>query len=914
MAFCVYCGKCFTRKEHLERHLVSHTNITPHRCLSCHLPFSRRLDLLKRHCAAYHGQTLTDSIEATSTVKARTAIACKSCAKAKTGCDKKVPCSRCVTKQIQCEPRYLRRGMGGNKNQQPTTPPKDGDNTNNNSSNESGSPKESAPDTLKEAEVFDSTEFFGSSPTKNESSVQEQMEISFVEPLQKFSNDFQGDINILDAEAQISEFTSWNDFAFDQEMYSTDNILPGNDLDSYNLSDQMETIKTPASNLVTPALTICTSPSINKTSFLQEVSPNQARLSINNANFIDRWSPHDFQVIIAAEDAWPIACCNAQIFSGVCPRTASFHLKSLQQVCDNENVWTSFDTSFSQMDANDVEIVPLSPGTREKIVAITQSFLHKVLATQMGELHGRSGQSEPSRFLILPPPNILESFISNYSRNLAVYFSLLPGGRLNINELMVDSQSSTLLVILMIAQGSTSVSSAEAKYLAMGLTEICRLSLFEAIDRNTGLSADFVMLHCAFLFVLLGAWGGDKWHMNVAVGHTPMLILMLKYAGMLEPQRFMISFSSAPGLELDWRAWQEYESRNRLVYNWVSVDQELSLFHDTYPILATMDIETPLPDSEHLWVANNADDWFKAFTESHSYDMDHVASASLSTRPLPSLHALFQLFSSGNLAYQQVQPSPLYLKLLLHPLHALTCHLRHALACDAEVARLGRESRAISRAITLMKIEELESLLQKWYDLNAAQEHSDPSNPVTQGNYILFHLISLNTVTSMPEIEKFARSGPFDELSGEFMLRYNKCVYQTTEALYHAGQVLRVLQIMPKISRPPWWPAALYRATIILWIESMRRSRDVSALHGRIGPLRAINSSFPNQHQGKGHSWNVDEVLVLSRSDGTNTFLDSPKEVLGHCVGFLDDPLATGIANGIRRKLETLARNWHGEI
>lgn len=556
MAFCVYCGKCFTRKEHLERHLVSRTKESIkqarheliyrliryqyHATSMSRLPFTilekvvripisqgmatniSHRDLLKRHCAAYHGQTLTDSIGATSAVKARTAIACKSCAKAKTGCDKKVPCSRCVTKQIECEPRYLRRGIGGHKNPETSNGA--------NSSESTTKPEVVLP---KMVDELGGTDFFDSDPSsKTQSTAQEQIDADiFPEPLDKFPDDFQRGDDTLNSEGQcdISDFSSWNDFTFEQ--FATDNIIAGGGLDSYSLPDPVESIQSPRSSLVTPALTISTSPPIVKSGFLQDQSPSHARALKSNANIIDRWNPHEFQIIIAAEDAWPIACCNAQIFSGVCPRTANFHVKSLQQVCDNEDVWKSFDTAFGQMDTSNIEIVPLSHSTREKIVAITQSFLQKVLAAQMGELHGQSGQSEADtsnrcRFLILPPPNILESFISNYSRNLAVYSSLIPGGSLNVNELMVDSQSSTLLVILMIAQGSTSVSSIEARYLAMGLTEICRLSLFEAIDRNTGLSADFVMLHCAFLFVVLGAWGGDKWHMNIAVGHTPMLILV----------------------------------------------------------------------------------------------------------------------------------------------------------------------------------------------------------------------------------------------------------------------------------------------------------------------------------------------------------------------------------------------------
>ncbi len=60
--FCAYCGKSFTRKEHLERHIPQRehlssapraryftntlsppdTNVKPHRCSSCQLSFARR--------------------------------------------------------------------------------------------------------------------------------------------------------------------------------------------------------------------------------------------------------------------------------------------------------------------------------------------------------------------------------------------------------------------------------------------------------------------------------------------------------------------------------------------------------------------------------------------------------------------------------------------------------------------------------------------------------------------------------------------------------------------------------------------------------------------------------------------------------------------------------------------------------
>ncbi|KAH6844966.1 hypothetical protein B0I37DRAFT_446923, partial [Chaetomium sp. MPI-CAGE-AT-0009] len=51
--YCTYCGKGFSRKEHLERHLPTHTNVKPHCCSVCRLGFSRR-DLLQRHFSTYH--------------------------------------------------------------------------------------------------------------------------------------------------------------------------------------------------------------------------------------------------------------------------------------------------------------------------------------------------------------------------------------------------------------------------------------------------------------------------------------------------------------------------------------------------------------------------------------------------------------------------------------------------------------------------------------------------------------------------------------------------------------------------------------------------------------------------------------------------------------------------------------------
>jgi len=63
----------------------------------------------------------------------------------------------------------------------------------------------------------------------------------------------------------------------------------------------------------------------------------------------------------------------------------------------------------------------------------------------------------------------------------------------------------------MIAHGASTVPKAEARYLAAGLTETCRISLFDLIEKNIEFSADPIVLKAAFLFILVAAWGGDSW-------------------------------------------------------------------------------------------------------------------------------------------------------------------------------------------------------------------------------------------------------------------------------------------------------------------------------------------------------------------------------------------------------------------
>lgn len=239
----------------------------------------------------------------------------------------------------------------------------------------------------------------------------------------------------------------------------------------------------------------------------------------------------DFEAVIAAEAAWPLARCNPPVYSGTCPRTAIVHLECLEQKSQHEGTWNALEKYLSQIDwdsADLASVVPMTPRSRDRMLAITQTFLHKALDIHRGGVHGLGksayGSSGMMTFLVLPPSKILEFFLRSYVRSLTFFYSLVSTGCVDPNEMLQNNQASTLLVLLMIAQGASAVPTAEARALSAGLIETCRISLFDIIEKDIEMCADPTALRSALLFTLLGAWSGDKWLMDIAMGQRGMYI------------------------------------------------------------------------------------------------------------------------------------------------------------------------------------------------------------------------------------------------------------------------------------------------------------------------------------------------------------------------------------------------------
>jgi hypothetical protein len=285
-------------------------------------------------------------------------------------------------------------------------------------------------------------------------------------------------------------------------------------------------------------------------------------------------SSGDLPAVIKAQDGWNCFRSSPVLSPDMCPKTAKLHLQRLELSLKNHEGWNSWRLAWQDTDTNNdhLDVVPLADCSKDKLLAITQTFLHRALENHKNTNPetpegGTSPMHTSSNFILLPSIRVLTYFLRSYVNNFERYFPMTSRGTLNLNELLMDphvsDRASSLLTLLMIAAGSLYVPSIDARWLNGGLTEACRISLFNSVETNISMASDHTLLHSALLFISTAAWSGDKWHMNIAMGQRGMYTSMLRHSGGLEVQPSMPSPQLSPQ-EL-WRDWLQNESKSRLV-------------------------------------------------------------------------------------------------------------------------------------------------------------------------------------------------------------------------------------------------------------------------------------------------------------------------------------------------------------
>ncbi|KAF2121896.1 hypothetical protein BDV96DRAFT_482531 [Lophiotrema nucula] len=1008
MVFCTYCGQSFTRDEHLERHILTHTNVKPFKCFTCHMSFARR-DLLQRHYTV-HGrdQNNQEGLPPNAGIipksAGRTPIACSNCAKTKTKCDKKFPCSRCAQRNLRCTLRPTRRASknvnrgvvpgestgsgnsseGGNNNESQTT-------SSGNSPARDVQPQSASPQQIQHPLPNGQPQMIPHSqptPPPGPHSRNPSISQSIVQPLlnptppdektisvpvsgtppffeQSPSNGLPAALPTVlsPLPTPVNGFISqtpmsgYEDFMRTGQDASENASSPRNFVldpwSTMSLSEGFDPIRIDPSIMMGMPMDMSMGTSNDGIlGIIPEMSPPQTFGSVQtpiptprmdesfsdlqigssasmfyssnrHSSIADAGVP-DLGAIIAAQDGWTVFRCTPTIPSSSCPRTARLNLERLEQSLKNYEGWSTWRPSWEENDFDQGEVVSVSPihdNARDKLMAITQSFLHKALdihKESMGSSpsSGGSPSSTSSNFVILPPARVLEYFLRSYAKSFERYYPMTSRGVLDVNELMgphLNDRASSLLLLMMIAQGAMVIPSIEARWLTGGLTEACRISLFDLIEKNIIMAGDPIVLRAALLFTVQAAWSGDKWQMDIAMGQRGMYFAMLRHSGILEARHVSTPHMNGnTTTDTLWKDWIQQESRSRLIYSWVMVDQDLALFHDQAPLFTVSEFGASMPDADPLWQAKTAPEWSELFNQVHEFSNGY-SSVGSGARPL-SLRDLFRHFLDDEIIAQDIHLTPMHLRLLLHPLQTMVNQYCQLLSCFSDMGSMAsrQRSRTVTAASTRVRLEETQALLQRWYDLAERYTKANPVCPMMQANLVMFHLISLNTVTNFPEIERLARREGVDGTYQQMLWLHKKCISDVHEAIFHCGQIFRLIRSMPRGVRPPWWPGAIYRAALIIWTDSLTHNESMSP-HQQ-PQFQQSNITFAVDGLPAEHPVLVryltrrEGVPTLTKRDGSPVTLDHNFTVLSHCIDVIDEGVATRFSDGIRGKLEKLAR------
>lgn len=245
---------------------------------------------------------------------------------------------------------------------------------------------------------------------------------------------------------------------------------------------------------------------------------------------------HDQEALGVDFEAWSCFRCNRSSGKRVHPKTGRMFLEGLEHTLKSHdtaqplNFLLSGDAEPLAFD-NRTSVEPFSGRVRDRLMVITQSILHKARkihgssARERFETHPhhiRDSTTNFEVFSILPSTDVMERLLQAYINRFEPYYASIPSQLLSPRAILdsTDERCSSLLLLLMFAQGAMATPTKEARYLTSGLTEACRLSWFDLVEKDVTLSSDPTMLRSALMFMNLAAWSGNKWHMDVSI-HFP---------------------------------------------------------------------------------------------------------------------------------------------------------------------------------------------------------------------------------------------------------------------------------------------------------------------------------------------------------------------------------------------------------
>ena len=322
---------------------------------------------------------------------------------------------------------------------------------------------------------------------------------------------------------------------------------------------------------------------------------------------------------------------------------------------------------------------------------------------------------------------------------------------------------------------------------------------------------DLGIAQAFYIQLNVGFWSAISAKIEAAESRSMLGATMLRrgkmfQAGNYQPAEAFLGFHGL-SLQQKWAKWVDQESRIRLVYFAMLLDAGVSLARNINPLFAYSEVATPLPAACRLWEAATAETWHEVLVHDNQLRLSlaHPLKALLREPHLIRVEQnILDINAAGAAAlagywllvyeYRQMENT----NSGVQDRNNFVLHSRHA-----ELASLLEQLR--------MELADLESLRPEvllWQEL------------------VLLHLNA-----AYYEVSAYSGRGTMEDAQAAkpYVQWWNES-HQARHAIFHAGQIFRLVKDIKPATLTDMSVIALYHATETLWVWGlMQRSQQAKA-------------------------------------------------------------------------------------
>ncbi|KAJ4409521.1 hypothetical protein N0V91_002442 [Didymella pomorum] len=409
--------------------------------------------------------------------------------------------------------------------------------------------------------------------------------------------------------------------------------------------------------------------------------------------------------------------------------------------------------------------------SRDKLMAL-------VLGTCSPENVKRIASAFPSVELL---DGLIQFFLTSPALDVQSWFHL---PTLSLSKLSPE------LLACIISAGAASTPDVPLRKLGFALHEAARMGQAKSFEEDNSSIRDLQHLRTFLLQEVVGMWSGVSRKMEIAESFLQPLVTMIRRGGKLRRSTWRDITPTAEeegsALEAKWQEWVHQESYLRLIYRVFELDRQSSMALLKPPLMAYSEMHLPLPSSNHLWLAKSASAWKAAYLENNW---------NAGKRP----SAIDCLLDLDHLA-QHDSASTTY----LHMMWGLVWEFRQMNSLAGRSPAKGHNSLILSS-----RYQELTKQIEDFH-------LSSP--PMIKTAEITMQLMLVHLNAPFDDIQLFAGiEGQEEARSAYPILRDWTKTVPARQALWHAGQILRAAEALPKGLLCNYNAIAVYHAGLILW-------------------------------------------------------------------------------------------------